>query len=190
MRKLAVAIGVGWLALFGGQAAAQDSASATVSEFRSLILTINLDQLFVQTLYGQRIRDEIDLQAKALEAENRAFADELQAEERSLTERRPTMDPGDFRIEADAFDARVQAIRQSQDEKEQALQSSLTRGREEFLSVVQGVLAEIMISRGAVVIIDRRNIVMQADLIDITAAAIAAIDAKLGDGTAPEPASN
>lgn len=190
MRGIWVAFCLGWLALAGGQAAAQDSAAAPQSEFRSLILTINLDQLFVQTLYGQRIRADIDLQAQALEAENRSFAEELQAEERSLTERRPTMDPADFRIEADAFDARVQTIRQSQDEKEIALQTSLARGRDEFLSAVQGVLADIMISRGAVLIIDRRNIVMQADLIDITEAAISAIDERFGDGTLAAPASN
>ncbi|HSG36310.1 MAG TPA: OmpH family outer membrane protein [Paracoccaceae bacterium] len=190
MRNLAVAFCLGLLALFGGQAAAQDSTAAAPAEFRSLILTINLDQLFGQTLYGQRIRAEIDLQAKALETENRTFAEELQAQERSLTERRPTMDPADFRIEADAFDAKVQAIRQSQDEKELALQTSLARGRDEFLSAVQGVLAEIMISRGAVLIIDRRNIVMQADLIDITETAIATIDERLGDGSTATPASN
>ena len=190
MRKLGVAVSLGLLALFGGQAVAQDSTNTPATEFRSLILTINLDQLFVQTLYGQRIRADIDLQAKALETENRKFAEELQAEERSLTERRPTMDPADFRIAADAFDAKVQAVRQGQDEKEQALQTSLTRGRDEFLSAVQAVLAEIMISRGAVVIIDRRNIVMQADLIDITEAAIAAIDQRLGDGTTASSATN
>ena len=100
------------------------------------------------------------------------------------------MDPSDFRIEADAFDAKVQAVRQGQDEKEQALQTSLTRGRDEFLSAVQTVLAEIMISRGAVVIVDRRNIVMQADLIDITEAAIAAIDQRLRDGTTATPVTN
>jgi Skp family chaperone for outer membrane proteins len=190
MRKLWVAVCLGLLALFGGQAVAQESTTTRATEFRSLILTINLDQLFVQTLYGQRIRADIDLQAKALETENRKFAEELQAEERGLTERRPTMDPADFRIEADAFDAKVQAVRQGQDEKEQALQTSLSRGRDEFLSAVQVVLAELMISRGAVVIIDRRNIVMQADLIDITEAAIAAIDQRLGDGTTATPVTN
>lgn len=190
MRKLGVALCISLLAFSGGQAAAQESGANPPAEFRSLILTINLDQLFVQTLYGQRIRADIDLQAQALDAENRAFADELQAEERSLTERRPTMDPDDFRIEADAFDAKVQAIRRTQDNKEQSLQDSLARAREEFLSAVQSVLAEIMISRGAVLIIDRRNIVMQADLIDITETAIATIDDRLGDGAATAPASN
>jgi len=51
-----------------------------------------------------------------------------------------------------------------------------------------------MISRGAVLIIDRRNIVMQADLIDITTTAIAMIDQRLGDGNGladtPAPAGN
>ena len=190
MRKVGAALCLGLLALFGGQATAQDSTSAQPAEFRSLILTINLDQLFVETLYGQRIRGDLDLQAQALEAENRALAEELQAEERSLTERRPTMAPVDFRAEADAFDTKVQSIRHAQDEKQRNLQSALTKGREEFLAAVQGILADIMISRGAVLIIDRRNILMQADLIDITSAAIAAIDKDLGDGITTQPASN
>jgi hypothetical protein len=45
-----------------------------------------------------------------------------------------------------------------------------------------------MTERGAVVIIDKRAVFVGFDNVDVTAAAIAALDASLGDGSAAAPA--
>jgi Skp family chaperone for outer membrane proteins len=127
---------------------------------------------------------EVKRDAAALEAENQQIEDQLTAEERSLTERRPTMEVEDFRVEAEAFDARVQAIRAEQDAKERALQQAVTEGRSKFLEAARPILAQIMIESGAAVVLDLRSVFLGVGAVDITDAAIKAVDAALGDGTA------
>jgi Skp family chaperone for outer membrane proteins len=60
--------------------------------------------------------------------------------------------------------------------------------KQRFFSEVRPVLAQIMTERGAVVIIDKRAVFVGFDNVDVTAAAIAALDASLGDGSAAAPA--
>ncbi len=170
--------------LAGGPAAAQDNAGTlSTGVVRSPVLTIDPDRLFAETIFGQRVTADVNGDAAALDAENQQIQDQLTAEERSLTERRPTMAVEDFRVEAEAFDEKVQAIRTEQDAKERALQQAVTEGRNRFLEAATPILAQIMIDSGAAVILDRRSVFLGVGAVDITDAAIQAVDAALGDGT-------
>lgn len=152
------------------------------------VLTIDTDRLFTESLFGHRVAEEYRAATEELGAENRRIEAELTAEEQALTDRRATMEPGDFRAEAEAFDARVQAIRAEQDAKERALQEHLTQGRDAFLSAAAPVLGELMREAGASVILDRRSVFLALGTVDLTEDAIAAIDAAIGDGASPGPA--
>lgn len=162
------------------------------AQIQSPILTIDVDRLLAGTLYGRRMAEELRARTEALAAENERLRLELTGEEQSLTDRRPTMEVEDFRAEADAFDARVQRIRQEQDAKQQALEATVEEGRQRFLNDVTPVLGGLMIESGAAVILERRDVFLSASLVDITEEAIRAIDARLGDGITlpeqPEPA--
>ena len=182
LRALAAALLLG---LAPEMAAAQDDLS--MGQVRSPILTIDVDRLVAETRYGQRLGQDLKAQEEALAAENRSIEADLTAEEQSLTERRPTMEVEAFRAEAEAFDAKVQRIRAEQDAKEQALTDSVTQGRTDFLNAATPVLAQLMIDRGAAVILQRRDVFLSASLVDITDEAIAAIDQQLGDGKAAAP---
>lgn len=168
-------------------AAAQEPPPAA-AQVQSLILTIEVERLLAETRLGQRIRAQLRERTEALAAENEQLRLELTEEEQSLTERRPTMEVEAFRAAADAFDERVQRIRAEQDAKERALEAAVERGRQEFLNAATSVLGRLMIDSGAAVILERREVFLSASLIDITDEAIAAIDAQLGDGSAPPPA--
>lgn len=191
MRARVLAAAVLALGLGAGQGAAQDApdpARPGQGQLRSPVLTIEADRLFAETLFGERIRAQVGAAADALAVENRGIEAMLQEEVDSLTERRPTMEVAAFRAEAEAFDARVQAIRAAQDAKERALNLALGEGREAFLEAATPVLGQLMIDSGAVVILDRRSVFLGVGLIDVTDAAVAAIDAALGEGdwTAPD----
>ncbi|MCX7300100.1 MAG: OmpH family outer membrane protein [Rhodobacterales bacterium] len=184
MRLLGLA-GAILLLLAGGPLVSQDTGGTSSNALvRSPVLTIDPDRLFAETVFGQRVTAEVKRDAAALEAENQQIEDQLTAEERSLTERRPTMEVEDFRVEAEAFDARVQAIRAEQDAKERALQQAVTEGRSKFLEAARPILAQIMIESGAAVVLDLRSVFLGVGAVDITDAAIKAVDAALGDGTA------
>ncbi len=170
------------LALAPLGAAAQGTAPPA-GQVQSPILTINVDRLLTATRFGQRLAADLKVRVDALDDENERLRLELVEEERSLTERRPTMEVEAFRAEADAFDARVQRIRAEQDAKQEALAASVEQDRQIFLDAATPLLGRLMIESGAVVILNRRDVFLSANLIDITDEAIATIDAELGDGT-------
>lgn len=172
-----------------GAAAAQEAPPADfpVGQVQSVVLTIDTDRLFADSLFGRRIAAEYDAASAELMAENREIEAALTAEEQSLTDRRPTMEVEAFRAEAAAFDERVQGIRAAQDAKERALQDVTIQGRDAFLQAAAPILGEMMRAAGASVILDRRSVFLALGAVDITDEAIGAIDAAIGDGAATVP---
>lgn len=161
--------------------AAQERAVA------SPVLTINQEELFQNSAFGRRIEAELNAASAALAAENRRIEAALADEEQALTDRRATMDPAEFRALAEAFDAKVVELRRTQDGKARDLSRRPEEARQEFFRAVVPVLTAVVRERGAMVILDTRAVLLSADAIDITAEAIARIDAALGDGGGAPP---
>ena len=157
---------------------------------KSPILTVEADRLFNESLYGQRLTEEIEVAGSEISAENRQIEAALTAEEKSLTEQRANLPTAEFRKLADAFDEKVQSIRQEQDAKGRALAARTEDVRRDFLEAAQPVLGELMREAGAAVLIERRNVFLSADAIDVTDEAIERINARLGTGTAEETGSD
>lgn len=152
----------------------------------SPIVTLDPERLFAKSQFGQRVTRQFDVASAELLAENRRIEAELGAEEADLTRRRPTLPGAEFRALADAFDARVGRARDEQDSKGRALQRRRDQERQAFLVRVPPILAEVMRGLGAVAILDGRSVFLSVDGIDITAQAVARVDAVLGDGAALE----
>lgn len=165
-----------------GAGAVLGAGAAVAQEVRSPILTIDSDRLYRDSAFGQRVLKDIEAQTGALAEENRALEVELEAEERALTDQRPDMSPEDFRALADAFDARVQAIRADREIKSREIAAQLEENRARFLSTAFPVLEAIMQEAGAAVVLEQRSVFISANAIDITETAINRIDALLGDG--------
>ena len=156
------------------------------------ILTLDKERLFAGTLFGQAISRDIEVQVAALTAENRKIDAALEAEERDLTARRPTMGAAEFRVLADEFDRRVTALRAAQDAKSRALTRQRDEGRKRFFEAAVPILAALMRDMGALAILSNEAVILSFDRIDTTDAAIARLDATLGDGAGllpvPDPA--
>ena len=165
----------------GGEARAQ-SSGASLGTVISPILTIDSERLFVESDFGKRIASEIEAELAVLAAENRSIEAELTAEEKSLTEQRPSMSPDDFRAVADAFDERVQIIRREQLNKELEITKREEKSRLAFLQAAQPILAELMRQSEAAVILERNSIFISANSIDITDRAIARLNTTIGSG--------
>ncbi|MFQ1702212.1 OmpH family outer membrane protein [Loktanella agnita] len=162
-----------WLLLALPVAAQQDTPQ---------ILIIDSDRLYTETLYGRRIASSLAVRASEMQAENDRIVESLTQEERSLTLRRPDMDPVAFRAEAEAFDEKVQEVRRVRDAKNVELQVANAEARAEFEELVQGIVANIMLERGALMVMEQRNVVLSVRSANITDDAIVRIDAELGDG--------
>jgi len=172
------------LLVFGiGITATQPMSAQGLNSPNGSILMINQERLFSTSLYGERIKTEIEEASAALAAENRKIEADLTAEEKSLTERRSELEPESFRLLADEFDKKVQGIRRAQDTKTRVLGQRMEEERLAYYNLALPVLGALMKERGAVAILDRRSVFISADDIDITDEAVRRIDATLGDGT-------
>lgn len=176
LRKIFGAAALAAALFFGYSASAQDMV-------KSPILTVEADRLFNESLYGQRLADKVEAEGLELSSQNRQIEAELTAEEKRLTERRSKLPPAEFRALADAFDEKVQRIREEQDAKGRAFAGRTDEVRRVFLAAAQPVLGELMREAGAAVLVERRSVFLSADAIDITDEAITQIDQLLGNGT-------
>lgn len=166
----------GLAALFAPPALTQPNLSAP----QSPVLVIETERLFVETDFGQASLQAIEDQARRLASESREIDAQLIQEESELTEARPSLTPEDFRARADAFDEKVLRLRRERDEAS----TQLGRAREEAETILRNaalpILAQIVLDRGAVVVLERRGVFIVDDAIDITDEAISRINAQLG----------
>lgn len=178
LRGLATAAAV-VLCVVTGTAQAQD-----VGRIQSDVLVLDPERLFEETRLGRRMLADHQAQREELAARNRKLEAELEAEERQLTEQRPTLAPADFRDLADAFDEKVQGIRRDSERRVRDLEGERERLPVLFLRQVEPVLIEVMRDSGGVLLLDARTVLLRADAVDATDTAIARIDRAIGDGAA------
>lgn len=148
----------------------------------SPVVTLDVERLVRVTAVGKGIASRLEKLVQALAEENTRIANELEAEEKDLTQRRQSLDVAEFRELADAFDQKVQVIRAEQDAKQQELQSLRDLERQSFIDAIGPLLSAIARDHGAVVVLERRTVFLSADGIDITDEAIERIDQALADG--------
>ena len=149
------------------------------------IVVVDQERLFQDSLLGGTISEELEERSATLAAENRAIEAELIAEERELTERRPNLEPQEFRALADAFDEKVERLRAEQDAKGRELVALRDAERQRFTRTVGPILLDFMRQSGAAVMLDRRSVVATADRVDVTDELIAMIDDKVGAEAQP-----
>ncbi len=188
MKRLGAFLAALALAASAGSLAAQETSRPTL---QSPILTLDQDRLFSESLWGKRASRRIETASAELSAENRQIEAELTAEEKTLTEKRATMPVDEFRAAADAFDVKVTEIRRTQDGKARAIGQLQDVERQRFYAAALPVMGEVLRSRGAVAVLDKRAIFLAADAIDVTDEMIVQIDSVLGEGEdAPVPAAD
>ncbi|WP_218142237.1 OmpH family outer membrane protein [Aliiroseovarius sediminilitoris] len=157
---------------------AQQTGSAV-----SQIVTIDRQSLFSDTQYGRRVVETVESERVRLASETRKVEEALVKEERELTDKRDGMSPDDFRKLAKAFDEKVQALRTEGTEREQEFVRTLEREQAAFFERIGPILGKLVRELGAVVILDRRAILLTTQNIDITKLAVERIDQVLGDGS-------
>lgn len=168
------------LALVGpaGPGRAQEAA-------RSPILVVDTDNVLANSTYGAGVEDRFNAAAETLVAENDRIEQQLIAEERALTEERATLPADLFRQRAEAFDQKVTRIRAEQDAKARDVQAIRDTGRDELIRKMTQVLAQIARERGAVIVLERGQVFLSADSIDVTAEVVGRLNSDPGEGATP-----
>ncbi len=156
----------------------------------SPILTIEPERLLTDSQRGKEMLAGFEKETEALAAENRRIEAELVSEEKALTELRASLAPDVFSKRADAFDTKVQDIRQRQDAKSRDLIARRDAARQNFISDSLPILAEIVGQRRGLVLMDRATVFLSADTVDITDEAIRRIDASAAPQQPQDPANS
>nr|WP_246175975.1 OmpH family outer membrane protein [Roseovarius bejariae] len=179
LRRILVAAG---LAGVLGVAPAPAVLAQDVGVVQSEILVLDPERLFAETLLGQRMLEEFQAAREAMSTRNRELEAELEAEEKSLTEKRATLSPEAFRELADHFDTKVQRIRRESDRAVRNLERRRELLPVQFMRMVEPVLVGLMEDTGGAVIMDARSVLLRADAVDVTDLAATRIDAEIGEG--------
>ena len=148
------------------------------------IVVLDQERLFSESLFGQRIQDELEAESAALARRNRELEAQLLQEERDLTERRAEMSAEDFAPLAAEFDARVEEIRETQSERLRRLNAQADRAQQLFIERTTPVMRDLLRERGASAVLDSRAVIYVVEGADLTDLALERIDAELGDGGA------
>ncbi|TDL83557.1 OmpH family outer membrane protein [Palleronia sediminis] len=180
-RRTAILGAVVSLALWAAPAAGQSFGQGV-----NPVVVVDQERLFQESAFGAAALDEIERQSEALAAENRRIEAELTEDERDLTEQRATLPMDEFRAKANAFDQRVQRLRDEQDVKTAALTRLRDAARQGFFRQAAPVLSDLMAELGATVLLDSREVLAVAGGGDITDLAIARVDAAIPPMPAPQ----
>ena len=106
---------------------------------------------------------------------------ELLSEEKELSELRKILSLDEFRPKALDFDEKVSVIRTEQGKKEDNLNNKARQGEAEFYKKVYPLLYELLLDRGGLLLIDKRNVILWDSSVDITDDAIELINRVLSN---------
>ncbi len=151
----------------------------------SEIYVLSQDRLYNESAFGVRVRSKIETRTQAIIKENQRLAEELEVGEKNLTEKRPTLEPAEFRALADAFDVKVEEIRTAQAKKNQELGQWSDNEQKRFFEAAIPLIVKLATEAGALVVLESRTVIISADSIDLTNRAIELVNAEIGDGTQP-----
>ncbi|GFE66826.1 OmpH family outer membrane protein [Litoreibacter roseus] len=152
---------------------------------QSPVLTLDQERLFESSAFGQRALADLQKARQELRAENARIQEDLITEEERLRDERPTLEPAAFQKLAADFDERVTAIRAAQDEKGTTILGTLETEKQRFFELAFPVLFELVEETGAVAILNDQAVIFSVRQIDITEAAIARVNQRIG--AAPRP---
>ena len=147
----------------------------------SPVLTLDQDRMYAASAFGKRVQTDLQKQSNDLSKENRKIEAALEAEERRLTEERANMASEEFQKLATDFDERVTGIRRAQASKTDNIRRQAEAERARFFEAAFPILLELVEESGAVAILNNTSVIFSIRQIDITDAAIARIDAAIGE---------
>lgn len=171
-------------ALAGGGAGAQEFP---VFDRPLPVATLNLQQLLVRSKFGQELDAIISRAQQTHASENARLFEELETEERDLTERRSALTPEEFAPLATAFDEKVVRIRRERDAKLVEISELAEAGRQSFEQAAVPLIRAEMQRRGIVYILDPQAVLYSFGGQDITDPVLAALDLEYDAGNLQLP---
>tara|TARA_R110002124_G_scaffold106467_21_gene258407 strand:+ start:9323 stop:9964 length:642 start_codon:yes stop_codon:yes gene_type:complete len=154
----------------------QPAQVAQVSPASIAFRTLDQDRLLRESRLGMQILATIRDAERALEEENATIAAQLAAEEQDLTQLRARLTPEEFRTRAEAFDARVEAVRAERNQRALELARQNEAEAQRFFNAALPILERLLIEQGIVAVMRPDAMILGPDWLDITPLAIERMD--------------
>ena len=158
--------------------APQEAAQSKNIVIQVPLIAFDRDRIFTESTIGRDLEAKIEALRTALVAENDTIYTTLEAEEKELSILKDTLSSEAFSVRADAFDAKVIAIRAEQKVKSETVQQAYDLGVRDFEQSLNTVLTEIAQEVRAVAVFERKQIYLMSGSIDISLEAIKRLNAR------------
>ena len=140
-----------------------------------------MGKLYRSSDFGKNIISNNNIARQALQNENDELELELLSEEKELSELRKTLSLDKFGPKALKFDEKVSIIRTEQGIKEEDLKNMARQEEAGFYKKIYPLLYELLLDRGGLLLIDKRNVILWDSSVDITDDAIELINRVLSN---------
>ena len=175
------------LLLWALLAAASEPVPYPLFEERQLVASINREKLFNNSAYGSALRERLSREQSALVEENELLQNNLEREERELTELRKQIPAEEFEPLADAFDRKANDIRQTQAKKSADIATALESARFIFFRRTELIIKDLMAERGILYVLNEQAILISTGEGDITQTVMDRLDELYAEGVLRVP---
>jgi Skp family chaperone for outer membrane proteins len=148
------------------------------------ILVVDLDRALRDSAAGEAMRQSELRERDALQARFDATREALEAEETEMARIRASTPAVEFERRVVAFDRRVRAARREAQEAGAALQARYAAAQRALLEGAQPLLQQLMQERSAVIVLDKAQVLMSLDALNVTELLTQRLDAAHPDATA------
>lgn len=141
------------------------------------VLIVDMTRLMNESAPAQRIKARADALRVDLNQQIDTRRQELRDEEQEMVKLRETLEREAFNERAAAFEQRVRELKRDARQLSDNLQRTLRRAEEQLRRATTPILINIMSERGARVMLEKRDVVLSANNLDVTEEAIRRLNA-------------
>lgn len=167
------------LALASAPALAQETPAAPQGTPAPLILVVDRALVMRQSAAGKDMIAQVDAYGKKMEEEFGPEEAKIRADAKELQEKASVLDAKVRDQRQKALRDRQTALQRKIQERQAQIQGGVNKARQEIAVALEPILKELMIERGANLLLERGVVVLGAIDVDVTAAAIARLDERL-----------
>ncbi|MBI1239576.1 MAG: hypothetical protein GC199_09580 [Alphaproteobacteria bacterium] len=167
---------------FAEPALAQETApAAPVAQTTPTPLILVVDRAVVmrQSAAGKDIVGQVEAYGKKMEEEFGPEEAKIRADAKQLQEQASVLDPKVREQRQKGLRDRQAALQQRIQERQAQIQGGVNKARQQVAEALEPILKEIMIERGANLLLDRGVVVLGAIDVDVTGSAIQRLDESL-----------
>lgn len=154
-------------------------ASAQSPDRPAVILVVDQDALFRDSLVAQDIRRQINEYAESIKAEAESAQAQLKADAQRISDQRDTLSEVDMRRELEALQLKERELQQSIGIRSTALQLGGEKARREVQAVLEPIVSEVMKRHGATLMFDRKFVLATTAEHNVTAEVMKMLNERL-----------